>query len=207
MKALITLTFAIVLLFPISAICAKKQPARLAPAAFASEAVMRELYETRPALTALSLREQATLHLWLLANCAVGAEERRTELVSLSARVEPALIEAFRMGPPTASLNELSSHRRADFVSIQERLTGEDAELFTAEVRTLVAKISEPAYVLEGVNQAILDYRLAALLGIAQIGSRTSVAWLERTIPTLPDSELSRAAALTLSALRARQRR
>ena len=174
---------------------------------FASDSVIKEMRKTRPAFTGLSINEQSMVHLWLLANCAVGADDRRTQFVHLDARAEAALIEAFRMGPPSALLTELGDIRRSDYAAIKERLDGEDRGLFGPTLRAQVAALSEDAYIKEGIERTIASYRIAALGGLAMIGTQTSIAWLEQTAPTLKDPELSRAAEHTLAALRDRQHR
>ena len=173
---------------------------------FASPSVMSELRGTRPGFTALPPDEQAIVYLWLQANCAVGAEDQRTQFVKLSTGVEAALIESFRMGPPTALLTELADTRHRDFAAIKVRLDGEDSELFDPELRERLAGLSEDAYVKEGISHTITSYRIAALDGLALIGSATTIAWLERTAPTLRDPDLIRAAERTRATLRERIR-
>lgn len=174
---------------------------------FASDAVTRELRETRPDFTALAPDEQSVVHLWLLANCAVDANDSRMQLGKLGTHVEAALIEAFRMGPPTAFLSEIEDTRRRDYTAIKERLDGEDRELFGPELRARLGALSEDAYVNEGLRSTIVNYRLAALDGLTLVGGRAAVAWLERTAPTLKDPELSDVAARTLTTLHDRLRR
>jgi hypothetical protein len=136
----------------------------------------------------------------------VGGDERRAEFVKLGTRYEAALIEAFRMGPPVALLAEVANTRRSDYAAIHERLNGEDRELFGAEVRANVGAISEDTYLNEGRGRTIVNYRLAALGGLTLVGGQATLAWLERTAPTLKDPELSDAAARTLTAVRDRPR-
>jgi len=174
---------------------------------FASDAVIRELRETRPAFTALTANEQSTVYLWLLAKCAVGAGDVRDQFAKLSTHTELVFIEAFRMGPPIALLAELADTRRNDYTAIRERLDGEDRELFDSRLRERLIGVPEDAYVREGIERTILAYRLAALDGLAQVGSQASIAWLERTVPTLTEPELRRASELALTTLRARQPR
>lgn len=173
----------------------------------ASEAMIRELRETRPAFMALAPDEKSAVHLWLLANCAVDEDDRLTQLVKRGPRMEAALIEAFRMGPPTAFLSEMTATRRSDYKAIKERLDAEDRELFGPELRQRLTAVSEGAYVNAGIERTIVNYRIAALNGLASIGSDTSIAWLERTALTLKDPELRDAAARTLATARDRPRR
>ena len=147
------------------------------------------------------------MYLWLLASCAVGEVERRAEFVKLGTRHEGALIEAFRMGPPVALLAEIADRRRSDHAAIKGRLNGEDRELFGPELRERLTAVSERDYVDAGIERTIASYRLAALNGLANIGSQTSIEWFERTALTLKDPELRDAAARTLTALRDRLRR
>jgi len=174
---------------------------------FASDSVIQEMRKTRPAFTRLSVKEQSVAHFWLLANCAVGADDHRKQLVYLDAHAEDALIEAFRMGPPRSLLRELSDTRRRDYAAIKERLEGKDRELFGPSLRAQLAALSEDAYIKEGIDLTIAGYRLAALAGLTMIGTQTSIAWLEQTVPTLKDPELNRAAQYSLDALRDRQHR
>lgn len=174
---------------------------------FASDAVIQEMRNTRPAFTRLPVKEQALVHLWLLANCAVGAEDHRTQFAHLDARAEAALIEAFRMGPPSALLTELGDTRRRDYAAIKVRLEGEDRELFSPSLRAQLATLAEHSYLKEGIDLTITSYRIAALRGLALIGTQTSIAWLDQTVSTLKDPEVSRAAQGTLEALRDRQHR
>ncbi len=126
------------------------------------------------------------------------------ELVKLGSFGELALIEAFGMGPPVAFLAELAASRRNDFAAIQERLAGEDREMFDEELMKQVKAISEESYVNKGIDLTILSYRLSALDGIATVGTNTSIAWLERTSPKLESPELRSAAERALDALRQR---
>jgi len=171
---------------------------------FASSAVMNELSATRPEFSSLQPDEQFQLHIWLLANCAVGADTRRKELLSIGSRSELVLVEAFRMGPPVAFLAELANSRRNDLAAIREQLRGEDRELFEADLQARVNEIAENSWVNDGINQTVLSYRLAALDGIAAVGTNTSIAWLERTTSTLETPELRRAAERALDTLRKR---
>lgn len=188
----------------VAAACGMPRPALAENQAFASSAVLLEMSETRPEFSSLKPYEQSQVHIWLLANCAVDADTRRMELVKLGSFGELALIEAFGMGPPVAFLAELAASRRNDFAAIQERLAGEDREMFDEEVMKQVKAISEESYVKDGIDLTILSYRLAALDGVATIGTSTSIAWLERTTPKLESPELRRAAERTLDALRQR---
>lgn len=187
--------------------CAEIPSKTAADQVFASPAVIRELHDTRPAFASIPPNEQSIVHVWLLANCAVGADDRTAQLTRLSTRVEPALIEAFRMGPPTALLAELAETRHTDFAAIKTGLDGEDREPFGPELRNRLAALSEDAYVNEGIESTITSYRIAALDGLARVGSKTTVVWLERTAPTLKDPDLTRAAERTRAALRERIRK
>jgi len=186
--------------------CVTPPAAMAAEQAFASSAVMNELTVTRPEFASLQPDEQSQLHIWLLANCAVGADTRRKELLSIGSRSELALVEAFRMGPPVAFLAELANSRRNDRAAVHEQLAGEDRELFDDDLRARVNAIPEDSWVNDGINQTILSYRLAALDGISAVGTNTSIAWLERTTPTLESPELRHAAERSLDTLRKRWR-
>jgi len=108
------------------------------------------------------------------------------------------------MGPPDAFLAELAESRRNSLVAIREQLEGEDRELFDEDLAARVREISEKTYVNEGIDQTVLSYKLAALDGIAATGTSTSIAWLERTIPTIESKELQGAAGRALETLRKR---
>jgi hypothetical protein len=194
----------VLLTLVVAAACATPRPALAESQAFASSAVLLEMSETRPAFNSLNPYEQSQVHIWLLANCAVDADTRRMELVKLGSFGELALLEAFGMGPPVTFLAELAASRRNDFAAIQERLAGEDREMFDDYLREQVKAISEKSYVNEGIDLTILSYRLSALDGIATVGTNTSIAWLERTSPKLESPELRRAAERALDALRQR---
>jgi len=187
-----------------AAACAAPPRASAAEPVFASSAVLNELSETRPEFSALQPDDQSQVYIWLLANCADGADVRRKELVYIGSRGELALVEAFRMGPPVAFLSELAASRRNDFVAFHEQLAGEDRDLFDEELRARVNAISQESYVDDGINQTILSYRLAALAGIAAVGTNTSLAWLERTTPGIEVPEIRRAADRALETLRKR---
>jgi hypothetical protein len=116
--------------------------------------------------------------------------------------VEPALIEAFRMGPPAALLGEIADARRSVLSNIKAGLGDDDSALFTPDVRQRIAALSEDAYVNDGVGSAISAYRIAALDGLALVGSETSLNWLTRTERAITNADLKRAAQRTLAALR-----
>ena len=151
----------------------------------ASEAVIRELHETRPAFTELTADEQTVVHLWLLANCAVGINDRRVQFIEPGARLEAALIEAFRMGPPAAYIGELSAARRADYVAIKAQLQSEEEPFGSPDLRKRLLTLSEETYLTDGLQRAVINYKLAALEGLGLVGSQTGVAWLERTAQRL----------------------
>ncbi|HEY5754689.1 MAG TPA: hypothetical protein VIU34_02645 [Steroidobacter sp.] len=186
----------------VSAACVTSRPALAEEQAFASSAVLLELKETRSEFSSLKPYEQSQVYIWLLANCGVDADTRRMDLMKLGSFGELALIEAFGMGPPVAFLAELAASRRNDFAAIQERLAGEDREMFDDYLREQVKAISEDSYVNDGIDLTILSYRLSALDGIATVGTNTSIAWLERTSPKLESPELRLAAERALEALR-----
>ena len=169
-----------------------------------SPSVVRELLNTRPAFAALTPDQQASLHLWLLASCETGAEDRRAQIVKPGAGMETAFIESFRMGPPKALLAELNKTRHRDFSEIKEGLDGEDRELFDPELRGRLAALSEDAYVEEGVLITIKSYRIAALDGLAMVGSEATIVWLDQTTPTLNDPDLTSAAERTHTTLQER---
>jgi hypothetical protein len=183
----------------------KVPPAQPVTQTFASPAVFQELRDTRPAFAALTIDQQSFVHLWLLANCAVGADRRSDRLKKLGGGVEPALIEAFRMGPPSALLGELADSRRDDLVAIKADLADDDSGLFKPELRSRVAALSEDSYVDEAIGGTIAGYRIAALDGLALIGSETALRWLAHAEPTIQDPAVKRAAARTLTALRKRK--
>lgn len=180
---------------------------RAANRILASEAVIGEMHATRPAFTALTPAEQETVHLWLHAKCAVGSDDLRARFVKLGARTEAALVEAFQMGPPTAFLSEQSEVRREDHAAIHASLAGDEDTFLTPDLRKRLAEVPEESYVKAGLDRAIADYRIAALEGLALVGSRTMRAWFERAAPKLEDPDLRRAAERTLAALRDRPRR
>ncbi len=188
----------------VAAVCATPPPAMADEPAFASSAVLLELKETRAEFSSLRLDQQSQVYIWLLANCAVDADMQRKELLNIGSFGELALIEAFGMGPPVAFLAELAAARRNDFAAIHERLAGEDRELFDEYLKEQVKAISEESYVNEAINLTILSYQLAALDGIATVGTNTSIAWLERTTPRLENPETRRAAERALETLRKR---
>ncbi len=190
----------------VAAACIAPPPALAESRAFASDAVLLELKETRAEFSSLQPHEQSQVYIWLLANCGVGADARHKELLQIGRFGELALIEAFGMGPPVAFLTELAAARRNDHAAIQERLAGEDREMFDDYLKEQLKAISEESYVKEGINLTILSYQLAALDGIAAVGTNTSLAWLERTAPKLESRELRRAAERALEALRKRSK-
>jgi len=190
----------------VAAACVTPRSALAESQDFASSAVLLEMSETRPEFSSLKPYDQSKVHIWLLANCGIDADTRRLELVRLGSFGELALIEAFGMGPPVAFLAELAASRRNDFAAIQERLAGEDREMFDEDLMKQVKAISEESYVKDGIDLTILSYRLAALDGIATVGTNTSIAWLERTTPKLESPELRRAAERALEALRKRSK-
>jgi len=171
---------------------------------FASSAVLFELSQTRPEFSSLEPDAQSLVYIWLLADCGVDANDRRADLLKFGSRGELALIESFRMGPPDAFIAEIADARRHDLVAIREQLAGEDRELFDKELTSRVLAISEKSYVNDGIDQVVLSYKLAALDGIAATGTPTSIAWLERTIPTIESKELQGAAGWALETLRSR---
>lgn len=174
---------------------------------FASPNVMRELHDTRPAFAALPPEQQAIVHFWLFANCAVGAEERNAQLAKFNGPVELALMESFRMGAPKAFVDEVIQTRRSDFAAIKVGLNNEDRDLFAADLRDRLAALSEDAYIQQGVDVTIRNYKLASLDGLARIGSKNTLDWLRSTEPTITDSDLKRGAERALAALRARLQR
>jgi len=190
--------------FAVAAACATSPMTMADAPAFASSAVLFELSETRDEFSALEPDGQSLLYIWLLADCAVDANDRRAELLKFGSRGELALIEAFRMGPPDAFIAEIADARRNDLFAIRAQLEGEDRELFDEEITKRVLEISEKSYVNDGITPVIQSYKLAALDGIAITGTNTSITWLERTIPTLEDKELQSAAGRALEALRKR---
>jgi hypothetical protein len=171
----------------------------------ASDEVIRELHTTRPAFTELPAADQAIVHLWLNANCAVGIDNHRAQFTKAGARLEAALIEAFKMGPPVAFLSDLSATRSADYAAIQAELKSEDEAFGSPELRKSVLALTEEDYVNDGLDRSVANYRLAALEGLSLIGTQTAAAWLERTAPTLDAFELRPAAERSLAALRKRQ--
>ena len=173
----------------------------------ASEAVIQELLETRFAFAALTVEDQGIVHLWLHANCAVGFEDRRTQFVALRAGTETALVEAFRMGPPVAFLQQLANTRRADFEGIQQALKTEDRAVLGTELAERLDAVSEDRYVTDGIVRAIANYRIAALDGLALVGSQSALAWLEGAAPKVSDPELKRVAERTIAAMQQRPHR
>ena len=172
----------------------------------ASEAVIREIHATRPAFTALAVTERQITHLWLHANCAVGLDETRAQLVKIGAVTERAFVEAFQMGPPTAFLSEQAATRRADHAAIRAAVAEGDELPFDARIRERVSAQSEETYVQESLDRTIANYRIAALDGLALVGARTGLTWLERAAPKIADAELRRAAERCLATLRTRAR-
>jgi hypothetical protein len=145
--------------------------------------------------------DQSNVYNALLANClgAPGAPP-----VKFGKEAEIALIEAFRMGPPTAFLAEMAESRHEEFAAIQQQLAGEDRELFDASLVKQVQAISEETYVTEGIDQTILGFKLSALDGLAAVGTKTTIQWLERTAPKIESPQLRAAAERTLNTLRGR---
>jgi hypothetical protein len=193
---------AVLMLFTLLVSCAKMpngDPAN--DQILGSPSVVREMRNTRPAFAALTPDQQASMHFWLLANCETGVDNRHAQIVKAGAGMETAFIESFRMGPPKALLAELNKTRHRDFAAIKEGLDGEDRDLFDPELRGRLAALTEDAYVTEGEQITTKSYRIAALDGLALIGSSASVAWLEQIAPTLHDPELTRAAERTYTAL------
>jgi hypothetical protein len=186
--------------------CATLPPAS-AERILASEDVVRELHETRPAFTELAVADQAIVYLWLHANCAAGMDEERARFTRAGARLEAALIEAFKMGPPSAFLGELSATRRADYAAIADQLRSSEEPFVEANLQKRVLALTEQTYLTDGLERTVANYRLAALEGLSVVGSPIATAWLERTAGTLEDAELRPAAERSLAALRSRLRR
>lgn len=172
----------------------------------ASADVVRELHETRPAFTELTKDEQAIVHLWLHAHCAVGFDERQARFIRPGTRLEAALIEALRMGPPVAFLGELSAARRSDHAAIRSQLESDEEPFGSPDLRTRLLTLSEERFLNDALHRAVISYRRAALEGLGLVGSQTAVAWLERTAQSF-DPELRPAAERSLAAIRTRLRR
>ena len=199
-----TLRTKLLLTFAIATGCAMSPMTWADEPSFASRAVLFEMSQTRPEFSSLEPDGQSLVYIWLLADCAVDANIRRADLLKFGSRGELALIESFRMGPPDAFIAELADARRQDLVAIREQLEGEDRELFDEELTARVREIPEKSYVNDGVTHAIQTFKLAALDGIGATGTNTSIAWLERTIPTIENKELQGAAGRALETLRKR---
>lgn len=173
----------------------------------ASPAVIAELRATRPAFAALSAADQAVTHLWLHTSCGVGSDDLRARFVAVGPRAEAALLEAFRLGPPAAFLAEQAAVRRRDHAAIQAGLADDENTFLTPDVRQRLAAVSEEDYVKAGVAQAVERYQVAALDGLALVGSDAARAWLQEAAPGLASPAVRRAAERTLAALGDRPRR
>ncbi len=198
----LTVIVGVLVLLGLSGACRK--PASNAPSILASDEVIQELRETRPAFSELTASDQAIVYLWLNANCAIGGDDRRGDLLKAGARTEVALIEAYAMGPPVAVVGGLVERRRADYRAIVAQLQSGEDEFIAPEVKSRLLSRSGDAYVADGVEQTIAAYRLAALNGLAVVGSPTAAAWIQRKLPTIADADLRGAAERTLAIIHRR---
>lgn len=184
--------------------CSTLMPPPAAPKFPASAAVIEEMQATRPAFAALRPQDQATVYLWLNANCAVDGEDRRAAILAMPRDAEIVLIEAFRMRPPSALLDELAETRREEFDGIQRELASDDIAWVDAGTRQRLTTLSQSSFVAAGIDATIRNYRVAALQGIALVGTTTSISWLERALPDIAGAELKQSAQQTLVELRRR---
>lgn len=168
----------------------------------ASDDVVRELRETRPAFAELAGADQATLYLWLHANCAVGIDAQRAQFTRAGTRLEAALVEAFKMGPPDALLEELAATRREDHLAITASASEEP--FVSPELRKRVLALSEDVYLNDGLARIVVNYKLAALEGLGLVGSEVALTWLERTADAIDDPDLQPAAQRGKEAIRRR---
>jgi hypothetical protein len=171
--------------------CDAAQPTpRNATLNYASSDVIAELMQERPAFASLSRHAQAAIYNWLLANCAVGAEDRKATLERVGSSAEFALIEAFRMGPPQALLDQLATETQRTYEGIVASVvTGEDLP-FSPSAKEALLALRRDEYVGNTLDITIINYRRASLSGIDLVGSAMSLRWLERTIPKLKDQDL-----------------
>ena len=95
-------------------------------------------------------------------------------------------------------------NRREEYIAIQDGLKEPDGLPLDASIRKRLTTTTEESYVAEGLALTIRNYRLAALEGLKLVGSQKALAWLDRTVPTLQDAELARAAKATIDVLRGR---
>ena len=159
----------------------------------------------RPQWRALRADQRALVERWLAADCGVGeAATLRQQLTAEGSRLEPALWEAFELGPPPDVVESArrAAERRHGARRAWLRRRG-TVVLGEEEAKRQLA-ITREVYVGSALARLRGGYRSAALAGIGLVGTATAEPRLRQLAQ--PGQELEVAAREALARLRERLR-
>ena len=140
-----------------------------------------QLSENRPALASLPKNAQVLVLDWLNRDC--GAEEKLVldrRLQAIEADLEPVFWEAYRLGPSPASLERDRTAIGRRYETRQAWLAKSGRELFGTQDTSRLLETPKQRYVAREMDNLIVGYKTAAILGLGLVGTRTSLPDLSR---------------------------
>ena len=140
-----------------------------------------QLSETRPVLAGLPKNAQVLVLDWLNRDC--GAEEKTVlerRLQAIGADLEPVFWEAYRLGPPLASLERDRTAIGRRYETRQAWLAENGRELFGTQDTSRLLETAKERYVAKEMENLTVGYKTAAILGLGLVGTRTSLPDLNR---------------------------
>lgn len=158
----------------------------------------------RPAFTALGPSLQELVVTWLGLDCgAQDGGELVDRLRAAGPRLEPAFLEALRLGLP-AEVREADRKAIAQrFDSRQEWLRREGADLVGQEETASLLARSQEEYVADELRSAEIGYRTQAVLALGYVGGEEARRALE-PIAADPEDPAREAARLSLEEIAGR---
>lgn len=135
-----------------------------------------QLSENRPAFASLPKNVQVLVLDWLNRDC--GADEKMVlerRLQAIEADLEPVFWEAYRLGPSLASLERDRTAIGRRYETRQAWLAKNGRELFGTQDTSRLLETPKTRYVAKEMDNLIVGYKTAAILGLGLVGTRTSL--------------------------------
>jgi hypothetical protein len=135
----------------------------------------------RPLLAGLSPDVRALVMIWLNTDCGAGQSPTLdAKLVALGPRLEAVFWEAYRLGPPADEIERDRAAISQRYEQRQRQLRESGEKLFGADETKRLLSVPQAEYTKRELDQAIVGYKTAAIVGLGFVGTSASIGELAR---------------------------
>ncbi len=134
----------------------------------------------RAELARLDQEAKSLVQTWLNSNCGAGDSKLAARIERLGARLEPVLLEAYRLGPTDTEVKKLGDALPLRYAERRRTLKESGERLFGKEETERLLRMTEREYSEREMKLYTERFKGQALNGLGLVGTRKSEEELKR---------------------------